>query len=431
MGFGKFLLGAVGVVGAVVAAPIVMPAIAATAAGAAVTGAVGAAGAAVTGAVGAAGAAVASTAVGTTVVGAVGTIGTAVGTAAGTVGLSSVAAVAATEAGAAALGTIATSAAVGVASSASGAKKLSDASKIKNDANYRYKSKRLEFDSIDENTNTSLKKLGQLKVDVWKAFNKFISIYEKIQNKPEISGNVSSESINLTKSELKNIKGVALTMQDMVRTSAGAISAGGLIGIATSGGLASTITVASTGTAISTLSGAAATNATLAAFGGGSLASGGLGMAGGSAVLGGLTFAPMLVVGGIMINAKGKASLDTANDISDEVDSAVSKMNEAEKLLNKVKILSEEIYRELNKLFVIYKKLISSMGNIVSIKTNYRDFTYEEQKLLEKTTLSVLMLKRLTMTDILDSKKENTVLEYSIKKTIKEVSEQRETYLVS
>lgn len=425
MGFGKFLLGAVGVVGAVVAAPIVMPALAATAAGAAITGAVGAAGAVVTGAVGAAGAAVASTAVGSAVVGAAGTVGAAVGTAAGAVGLSSVAAVAATEAGAAALGTIATSAAVGAASGVSGAKKLSDASKIKDEANYRYNSKREEFDSIEDSTNASLKKLGQLKVDIWKKFDKFVAVYEKIQNKPEISGDVTSESIKLTKDELKNIKGVALTVQDMLKTSAGAIGAGGLIGIATSGGLAGTITVASTGTAISTLSGAAATNATLAAFGGGSLASGGLGMAGGTAVLGGLTFAPMLVVGGIMVNSKGKASLNAANDISREVDSAVGKMNEAEKLLNKVKALSEDVYTELYKLFNIYKRLIFSMEKVVNIKTNYEDFTIEEQKLLEKTILSVILLKTLTMTDILDSKKNNNVLENSVKKAIKEVHEQR------
>ncbi len=431
MGFGKFLLGAVGVVGAVVAAPIVMPAIAATAAGAAVTGAVGAAGAAVTGAVGAAGAAVASTAVGSAVVGAVGTVGTAVGTAAGAVGVSSVAAVAATEAGAAALGTIATSAAVGAASSASGAKKLSNASKIKDEANYRYNSKRQEFDSREEATNVSLKKLGQLKVDVWKKFDKFVAVYEKIQNKPEISGDVSSESIELTKDELKNIKGVALTVQDMLKTSAGAIGTGGLIGIATSGGLASTITVASTGTAISTLSGAAATNATLAAFGGGSLASGGLGMAGGTAVLGGVTFAPMMVVGGIMLNAKGKASLNAANDISREVDNAISKMNEAEKLLSKVKTLSEDVYTELYKLFNIYKRFIFSMEKVVIIKTNYEDFTDAEKKLLEKTILSVKLLKTLTMADILDSKKDNNVLEYSVKKTIKEVSKQREYCLTS
>lgn len=431
MGFGKFLLGAVGVVGAVVAAPIVMPAIVATAAGAAVTGAVGAVGAAGAAAVSTAGAAVASTAVGSAVVGTVSTVGAAVGTAAEVVGLSSVATIAATETGAAAVGTIATSVAVGAASSVSGAKKLSDASKIKDEANYRYSFKRQEFDSIEESTNGSLKKLGKLKVDVWKEFDKFVAIYEKIQNKPEISGDVTSESIKLTKDELKNIKGVALTVQDMLKTSAGAIGGGGLIGIATSGGLASTITVASTGTAISTLSGAAATNATLAAFGGGSLASGGLGMAGGTAVLGGLTFAPMLVVGGIMVNAKGKASLNAANDISCEVDSAVSKMNEAEKLLNKVKSLSEEVHTELYKLFSIYKRFIFSMEELVSIKTNYEDFTDAERKLLEKTILSVLLLKTLTMTNILDSNNNNNVLEYSVKKTIKEVSEQRENCLAS
>ncbi|MBR1690639.1 MAG: hypothetical protein IJ713_07685 [Oscillibacter sp.] len=41
-------------------------------------------------------------------------------------------------------------------------------------------------------------------------------------------------------------------------------------------------------------------------LGGGSLTAGGAGMAGGTAALGGLLFAPMIMVGGIALNSKGK-----------------------------------------------------------------------------------------------------------------------------
>lgn len=65
-------------------------------------------------------------------------------------------------------------------------------------------------------------------------------------------------------------------------TAAGAYTAVGIVG------------TASTGTAIGTLSGAAASNATLAWFGGGAVASGGGGILAGTAVLGAIVAAPIL-----------------------------------------------------------------------------------------------------------------------------------------
>ncbi|HDK7156402.1 TPA: hypothetical protein PTV43_003986 [Clostridium botulinum] len=390
MGFGKFLAGAACAVGAVIAAPVVLPALATTA----------------------------------------GAVGSAVGGAASAVGITSIAAVTATEAGAAAVGTIATSAVVGVSTGVSGTKKLSQANDIKDDAIYRYNKEREEFDKTEKMTNKSLENLGEIKMNIWNSFNRFISMFEKIHNKPELCGKASSESIKkLTKDELKNIKGVALTVQDMLKGGTGAIVSGGLIGIATSGGLVSTITVASTGTAMTTLSGAAATNATLAALGGGSLASQGLGMAGGATVLGGLTFAPMVAVGGIMLNSKGNSSLNTAYDISNKSDEAINKMIEGEKLLDKVKKLSDDITMELIKLNKKYLVLLNSMEQLVQVKINYIDFTKEEKNILEKMVLSVKLLKELSMTSILDSKNNNMVLEGSVRNRIEEVAMQRETEL--
>ncbi len=180
--------------------------------------------------------------------------------------------------------------------------------------------------------------MGELKAEVWNSFDGGVKMYEKIQNKPEIDRNVSKESIALTKVELNNIKGLALTFSDIVKNVAGAI-------------------------------------------------------------------------GGILLNFKGNSSLDNARDISDNADEAIGKTDEGRNLIKKVKKLSENITIELKSLNKAYIVLLSSMENIVANKTNYRDFKYEERKALEKTMLSITLLKRLTMTNILDSKNNNSLLE--------------------
>lgn len=418
MGFGKFIGGTLLAVGAVIAAPLVVPALGATAIGGAiVTGA-----AAVGEVAAAAGTAITSTAIGGAVAGATTTVmagvGTTVGIAAEAVGLSSVAAVTGTTAGAAALGTIATTGAVGVASGVSGAAKLSEASDIKEKALQDYNAEKQTFERKQANTNRGLEALGKLKLQIWESFGRFEVMYSKIQNPPKIKGTTEIETIELSPGDLDNIKAVTISVKNLLSGGAGSVSAGGLIGMATSGGLASSITMASTGTAISSLSGAAATNATLAAFGGGSLAVGGAGMAGGAAVLGGLTFTPMLMVGGIALNSHAKKSLDTAKDIESEADSAIEKMKAARRELSKVAELGEEIRTELEKLYAKYKRLIGIMEDIVSKKTDYRQFTIEEKKTLEKTILVLKLLKQVSMQNILDNKNGGSILESEVQSTL-------------
>ena len=195
-----------------------------------------------------------------------------------------------TAAGATAVGTIATTGAIGIAAGASGAAKLSEANNIKEEAMENYRSAKKSFDTEQNLTNSALKELGEEKLKIWESFDRFSTMYSKIQNPPTMTGTVDSESLSLTIDELNNIKVVAIGAKELLSGGFASVGAGNLIGLATSGGIVSTITAASTGTAITSLSGAAATNATLAALGGGSLAAGGAGMAGGAAVLGGLTF---------------------------------------------------------------------------------------------------------------------------------------------
>lgn len=403
MGIGKWILGGVCAVGAVVAAPVVLPMAAAggaiSAAGAAATGVASAA----TGAAATVGTAVASTSAGVAVVEGMAAVGSAVGAAAGTVGLSSVATVAGTTTGAAAVGTITTAGAIGAASTGYGAKKILEAKDIVDNAERKYNEKKVILDKEEKSSNESLSHLGELKLQIWSSFKEFYETIEKIKSCHIIDGDAKKESLVLSKEELDNLKVLSFEAIELLSTSVGSIGAGALSGIAAYGGTMA-IGTASTGTAIAGLSGAAATNATLAALGGGSLASGGLGMAGGTAVLGGLVAAPALAVGGIFIAFKGNSSIEKALEIQRQAEEAVEKLELSIKLVKDIKITSDKMYKELNILSNTYKEYLRNLKDIIVKKQDFRQFTPKEVSIVENTVLIVKVLKKITTTDLLITK---------------------------
>ena len=452
-------VGAAGAAAAGTAAAVGTAAVgAATAAGATVAGAAAAVGTAAAGAATAAGAAVASTAVGGAVIGAattagtaiassavggaaigaMGAVGGAVGTVAGAASSAPVIGAAAgtianiatgNAVGAAAVGTIATTGAIGAANGVAGAAKLSKASDIKDAAMAKYRTARESLEQVQEKTNSALKALGEDKLTIWDSFNRFSEMYSKIQNPPTMAGSVEKESLTISPEEVDQVRAVAISAKDMLKGGIASVAAGNLIGLAASGGLISTISVASTGTAISALSGAAATNATLAALGGGTLAAHGAGVAGGLAVMNGLTFAPMLMVGGIVLHGKANKALENAKDVEREVDIAVCKMKDVKSELKKVHTLAQKVQKELNILRHIYSELMDRMEATVARETNYRRFSVEEKRTLEKTVLSLKLLKKLSMQNILDPKKEDAVLGAEVDQTLTHVITTREKSL--
>lgn len=371
-------------------------------------------------------AAAGAAAVGATAAGAMGVVGTAVGTAAAAASAApiiggaaaTVATITTTSAGAAAVGTIATAGAIGAASGVSGTKKLAEASEIKEEANSRYRSKKREFEQIQSGTNKTLESLGKKKAEIWQSFERFSNMFSKIQNPPIMEGETKTESLSLSADDLKYIKAVALTAKDLLTGGTASVVAGNLIGIAATGGIVNTLAVASTGTAVSALSGAAATNAAMAALGGGALSAGGLGMAGGAVVAGGLVAAPMLAVGGLFLNHKGSEALDNAYDISIEVDQAISTMKRSEAELRKVQALAEKIGNELEALDRLYCAFMNEMERIVSEKTDYAKFTSEEKHTLEKTILTLKLLKQVSMQNILSQEDRKTILGAEVDETV-------------
>lgn len=427
MGFGKFLLGVGGVIGAVVLAPVAIPAAAAVGAAAAATAAT--AGAAVAATAATAGAAVASTAVGSAAIGAatvvgsaaaaagtavagsavgsaaigaMAAVGTGVGTAAGAVGLTSVATVVGTSAGAAAVGTIATSTAIGAGTAVSGASKMKEASDILESANQRQMESKEKLNRSEKQVNSQLEQLGKCKVSIWSELDEYIKTCSRIRNIPEngaieLDGEVHFDELNLAQ-----IQGVTLSMKNILGGSMASLTGGQLAGLATSTGFTS-IATASTGTAIAGLHGAAATNASLAALGGGALNAGGLGMAGGAVVANALAFAPAMAIGGLLINEKGSKSLDNAHDIMKKVRSYAKEVELACTEMGKLKDLCVKMRECLERIEPLFSDHLKWLKDLVAITTDFKEFDCKQQKNFFITFKIAKILTDLTCTQLIDA----------------------------
>lgn len=159
-----------------------------------------------------------------------------------------------------------------------------------------------------DNTQESLEKLGNLKLNFYKEL--IIPTIDMLNKIPELPTKkefiFNGKTIKLpNQNDHLEMKKYETSISDIISGGAKALGTGGLVGLATFGGVG-TFAVTTTGTAIAGLSGVAATNATLAWLGGGALSVGGLGMAGGMAVLGGIVAAPVLAVAGMVFASKAE-----------------------------------------------------------------------------------------------------------------------------
>ncbi len=470
MRIGKVLATVAAGVGAVAAAPVVLPAIAAvgaagTAAAAAATACAGTAATAVTGAITVAGTAAASTAVGgavasaaTALGGAAATVGTAaastaVGTAVtgamGTVGAgigavvtaaeaapviggvaANIATVSGTAAGSTAVGTIATTGTVGVVNVGSGVNKRKTAEDIKNVSIMKYDAERKNLEIVQNSTNEKLAKLGKLKLKAWgEGYPRFCEMYSKVKLPPNSKGGVALEgNLSITPEDLSEYLSLG-GIKETVQTVASGCVVGTLAGIAVQNSAITMATCASTGTAISSLSGAAATNAKLAQLGGGALKFGGLGKAGGQMVLNGLSATQFLMVEGILFNVKGNKILENAKDIEYQTSKSISKMQDAEAELKRLALLSKSVQDELQQLYDVFLQLIVQAERTVERTREYVDFTVAEKQNFQKTCLAIKLISVITKQDLLDEVKEgqmNKVLDKETRETIQKVHQTAE-----
>ncbi|WP_120430537.1 chemotaxis protein [Acinetobacter baylyi] len=259
-----------------------------------------------------------------------------------------------------------------IAATAVGAKKGYDGYKDKNRADdilniatNKYREKKITFDQNNDKTSLTLETLGELELKIGSDFDKFDRLIEEILKNNSFQKH-GEMKIDLPKHKLNQIKDVAISATDYLRTIVGGSASGAAAGFAVYGGVMA-LGAASTGTPIAALSGAAAYNATMAAIGGGSLATGGWGMAGGAMVLGGAVVAPLLAVAGIAYAIHGSKALENAEEAKQQVAEAINKMMKAEEQLLRVDQYAQAIIDELEKVYVVFNEYFDLLKDINTV----------------------------------------------------------------
>ncbi|PSK70915.1 hypothetical protein C6W96_19900 [Streptomyces sp. CS149] len=175
--------------------------------------------------------------------------------------------------------------------------------------------------------------------------------------------------------ELQEIQRLAVSV---VGSLIGGGAAGAGIGTATYLAVGAFAT-ASTGTAVSGLSGAAASSATLAWLGGGSLAAGGGGVAAGTAVLAAVVAVPALVVGGVLLEWRGRSAREDQEKVAGELGAAESELAEARRILSEVFQRSREIRLVLEALCVAVEERLPAFAALVAGNDDYGAYDAEQR----------------------------------------------------
>mgnify|MGYP000213885184 CR=1 FL=1 len=218
-----------------------------------------------------------------------------------------------------------------------------------------------------DNTQESLEKLGNLKLNFYKEL--IIPTIDMLNKIPELPTKkefiFNGKTIKLpNQNDHLEMKKYETSISDIISGGAKALGTGGLVGLATFGGVG-TFAATTTGTTIASLSGAVATNATFAWLGGGSLASGGLGIAGGTAILGGIIAAPVLAVAGMIVASKAEEAKNIAYSNLDLAKTAVEELKLAEVRTNGIKRLSDEVIMTLESIEKYYLKNLNNLQDVI------------------------------------------------------------------
>ena len=280
---------------------------------------------------------------------------------------------------------------------------FSDAKKINEDAESIYESAKDSLERAKEETKSGLEALGRCKGNLYKeGVIPFNETFSRIKHIDFDEIDWGDPSLGDPRSEILQLRDVALRMEEVLGGGAAALGSGALVGLATYGSVG-LFGAASTGASIAGLSGVAATNATLAWLGGGSLAAGGLGMAGGTAVLGGIVAAPVLLVAGSMLASKAEEAKENARVNQSKARAEAERAGTAKAALKAIGRKAKEVDRTLRKLDrdFLTPDLIWLRG-LVEGETDHRRYSPADKKRLCRATSVAFTAKNLLDAPLLD-----------------------------
>ena len=284
------------------------------------------------------------------------------------------------------------------------------------------------FEKKNKETTVAMDTLGQKELEILQSFEKFSSIFERIQNKPEFKA-YQKDGVEIPSYDAEDLKAVSVGAGVLLGGLGGAAlgTAGGFAAAGATTAAVMAFGTASTGTAIASLSGAAATNATLAALGGGALAAGGGGMALGSMVLGGVTLGMGILVGGIIFSFTGHSLSKKADEAKDQMFKAQAEINRICEYLDKLGRTEKLFERTLTNVNRVYQRHLTQLGNMVILegKTNWNEYTEQEKLVTENTVLLVNLLFQMCKVKLVlaDEKNPNSLNKVNTEEVEKIVSQ--------
>lgn len=320
--------------------------------------------------------------------------------------------------------------ATGLGSAIHGGVKMKQANDTMKKAQTEHQENIARFEEQNKNTTEAMDRLGKQELEILKSFEKFSSIFERIQNKPEFKAYWKGE-VEIPPYSPEDLKAVYVGAGVLLGGLGGAAmgTAGGFAAAGATTAAVMAFGTASTGTAIASLSGAAATNATLAALGGGALAAGGGGIALGTTILGATTLGMGILVGGIIFNLTG-------SKLSDKADEAMEQMEKAKKEIDAICAYLVELYqaedkfeKTLSAVNHVYQRHLEQLGNLVILngKTDWNTYTDAEKVLTENASLLVGILFKMCKVQLVlasgDTTNVNNVNHEEVDKAIHDANE--------
>lgn len=264
-------------------------------------------------------------------------------------------------------------------------------------AEQEYEAKKRLYEEFQAECEDSVMALDEKKVRIWASFSEFVDAYSKIKNlPPKLEGVVGRESIDLSVEDMDDIKVNVNIAVDII---------GNLASSAVSGLAAGTATLSTAG-----LVGAVATmGLTWVGMPGGfaaatSMASCWMACYGLSVSPLAVVAIPAMIVGSIFLESSSKKKSDEAYKIMETSRQACRKFDEAEDYIRTIYERCEDIYEEITRLHDFYLFKVKALQEVVSVKTDYRQFTRDEQYLLASTIILVKLLKEIMVLRLIETK---------------------------
>lgn len=253
----------------------------------------------------------------------------------------------------------------------------------------------LRLDEVSKRTDKEFNALGKQRLAISKNFGVFVNSFEKIHNKPEFS---SFQDPGLAAFDFDEIESVSIFADLDALTAAGAV-AGSVFGAAAANGTNSALWAlgkAQLGSRASRLHGYAKSRAILAALGGGAKHVGGGGVALGKLMLNVASLGTGLLIEGLAMSFSASLAKKNADEAKNELHKNEGLISNAIDMQLDLAVAAEKL-REVSVRLCngTYKKLALQFKALVDEKTDWKEFTGEERKLVENCVLAVQLLHSL------------------------------------